>query len=304
MSNYRWLFLAPLAALLVACSSTYRSAPIVDRTDGVKPASMFAGKPGYYIVKRGDTLSQIARLHKQRPSDIAAWNNLSNPNDIRVDQVIRVAPPGMYAAEEARADSVQVQPVEVKPLVATTPTDAATAASHKTTPKGDKQPYSDSTLAALQKPQGAEAVVGPPAAQPKEAVKPAAAVISVNGDDNVQWQWPAQGKIIGTFVEGKSRGIDIAGKAGQRVNAAAAGRVIYAGAFRGYGNLVIVKHTENLLSAYAHNRTILVKQGDDVALGQQIAEMGNTDSDVVKLHFEIRRQGGKPVDPARFLPAR
>ena len=91
---------------------------------------------------------------------------------------------------------------------------------------------------------------------------------------------------------------------GQKVNAAASGKVIYAGAFRGYGNLVIVKHTENLLSAYAHNKAILVKQGDSVSKGQQIAEMGNSDSEAVKLHFEIRRQGGKPVDPSKFLPAR
>jgi lipoprotein NlpD len=115
--------------------------------------------------------------------------------------------------------------------------------------------------------------------------------------------WPAEGKITGTFDEGK-KGIDITGKPGQPVMAAAAGKVMYAGSgIRGYGNLVIVKHTTNLLSAYAHNKTILVKEGQNVSKGEKIAEMGNSDADAVKLHFEIRQQG-KPADPSKFLPSR
>lgn len=122
-------------------------------------------------------------------------------------------------------------------------------------------------------------------------------------DDDVSWMWPAEGKVIGNFSEGR-KGIDIAGKSGQQVLAAGAGKVMYAGSnIRGYGNLVIVKHTNNLLSAYAHNKTILVKEGQSVAKGQKIAEMGDSDSDAVKLHFEIRQQG-KPVDPSKFLPNR
>ncbi len=108
--------------------------------------------------------------------------------------------------------------------------------------------------------------------------------------------------MVGTYDGGK-KGIDIAGRAGQPVLAAGAGTVLYASSVRGYGNLVIVKHTTNLLSAYAHNKTILVKEGQTVNKGQKIAEMGNSDTDAVKLHFEIRQQG-KPVDPAKFLPAR
>jgi lipoprotein NlpD len=116
--------------------------------------------------------------------------------------------------------------------------------------------------------------------------------------------WPSDGKIVATFDEGKNKGIDIAGRMGQQVMAAGSGKVMYAGSgIRGYGNLVIVKHSNSLLSAYAHNRTILVKEGQNVTKGQPIAEMGDSDADAVKLHFEIRQQG-KPVDPAKFLPSR
>jgi lipoprotein NlpD len=115
--------------------------------------------------------------------------------------------------------------------------------------------------------------------------------------------WPAEGKQTAAFDQGK-KGIDISGKAGQTMVAAAGGKVMYAGSgIRGYGNLVIIKHTSNLLSAYAHNKNILVKEGQTVSKGQKIAEMGNSDSDAVKLHFEIRQQG-KPVDPSKFLPNR
>ena len=116
--------------------------------------------------------------------------------------------------------------------------------------------------------------------------------------------WPSEGRVIATFDDGRNKGLDIAGKAGQPVVAAGSGKVMYAGSgIRGYGNLVIVKHSNSLLSAYAHNRKIVVKEGDNVTKGQLIAEMGDSDADLVKLHFEIRQQG-KPVDPTRFLPVR
>ena len=118
------------------------------------------------------------------------------------------------------------------------------------------------------------------------------------------WIWPAQGSLIAGFDEAKNKGLDIGGKAGDAVLAAADGRVVYAGAgLRGYGNLIILKHNNTYLTAYAHNQTLLVKEDQSVQKGQKIAEMGNSDADRVKLHFEIRRQG-KPVDPARYLPAR
>jgi lipoprotein NlpD len=123
-------------------------------------------------------------------------------------------------------------------------------------------------------------------------------------EDRVSWSWPASGKVVAPFSEGSNlKGIGIGGKAGQPVLASAGGKVVYAGSgLRGYGKLVIIKHNKTYLSVYAHNSEILVKEGQTVAKGQKIAEMGNTDAEQVKLHFEIRRLG-KPVDPLRYLPA-
>ncbi|MEJ7808051.1 MAG: peptidoglycan DD-metalloendopeptidase family protein, partial [Telluria sp.] len=143
----------------------------------------------------------------------------------------------------------------------------------------------------------------PAAVVPAGVIAPGS-VVSATEDDKLSWMWPSDGKIIATFDEGKNKGIDIAGRAGQQVMAAGTGKVMYAGSgIRGYGNLVIVKHSNSLLSAYAHNRSIVVKEGQNVSRGQVIAEMGDSDADSVKLHFEIRQQG-KPVDPSRFLPKR
>jgi len=123
-------------------------------------------------------------------------------------------------------------------------------------------------------------------------------------EDDIAWIWPAQGRLIAGFDEVKNKGFDIDGKAGDPIIAAGDGRVVYAGAgLRGYGNLIILKHNNTFLTAYAHNQTLLVKEDQSVKKGQKIAEMGNSDADRTKLHFEIRRQG-KPVDPARYLPAR
>ncbi|TFW08969.1 peptidase M23, partial [Oxalobacteraceae bacterium OM1] len=230
----------------------------------------------------------------------------------KVDQVLRVLPPepGSAAANGTQTGSVNVASgVEVRPLA---PGASAAAGSNKTGPRGDKKPYSDATLAEMQKPDAAANATVPPQASiapgtrpeaPKTDKAPDAAPSLSPDDENVSWIWPADGKVVGTFSEGK-KGIDIAGKIGQPVLAAGAGKVLYAGSgIRGYGNLVIVKHSNNLLSAYAHNKTIFVKEDQTVAKGQKIAEMGNSDSDSVKLHFEIRQQG-KPVDPSKFLPSR
>ena len=125
----------------------------------------------------------------------------------------------------------------------------------------------------------------------------------LEGDDPVSFQWPVRGNLIAGFDEAKNKGLDIAGKAGDPVLAAADGKVVYAGSgLRGYGNLIIIKHNNTYLTAYAHNQTLLVKEEQAIKRGQKIAEMGNSDADQVKLHFEIRRQG-KPVDPAKYLPS-
>ncbi|WP_296873588.1 peptidoglycan DD-metalloendopeptidase family protein, partial [Tibeticola sp.] len=145
---------------------------------------------------------------------------------------------------------------------------------------------------------GAASGASAPAAAPAPAPAPAAEA------DEIAFIWPAQGALIAVFDEQKHKGLDIAGKPGDPVVAAADGRVVYAGAgLRGYGNLIILKHNNTFLTAYAHNQTLLVKEDQTVRKGQKIAELGASDADRPKLHFEIRRQG-KPVDPAKYLPAR
>jgi lipoprotein NlpD len=172
----------------------------------------------------------------------------------------------------------------------------------KREPKVGKEPYSDEAYARLNK-------TGEPT-KPADATRPEAkaeapAVPAVApGPDDVAWMWPTSAKVSAPYSDAGNKGIDFAGKAGDPVLAAGEGKVVYAGSgLRGFGELVIVKHNATYLSAYAHNRKILVKEGQQVSRGQKIAEMGNTDADSVKLHFEIRKQG-KPVDPAQYLPKR
>lgn len=288
-----------LAALLSGCGTTGVQAPVVERHP---PSSSAAASdprdrdPAYYTVKRGDTLLRIALEHGQNYRDLVAWNDLSNPNDIKVDQVLRVLPPNGNTGGAQTSAIVMPPATEVKP--------AAPVVPKKTGPRGEKRAYSDATLAELRADGGASEVKPAPAPAAAVAAAPAAAAASAPGEEKISWMWPSEGKVIGTFDEGKNKGVDIAGKAGQQVVAAGAGKVMYAGSgIRGYGNLVIVKHSNSLLSAYAHNRSILVKEGQNVNKGQSIAEMGDSDADRVKLHFEIRQQG-KPVDPSKFLPNR
>ena len=298
-----------LAMLLSACGTTGVQAPVVERphTPGTTAASEARDRdPALYTVKRGDTLLRIALEYGQNYRDLAAWTNISDVNDIKVDQVLRVLPPSGDTGGAQTSAIVMPTVTEVRP--------AAPVVPKKNGPRGEKRPYSDATLAELRSDAGvAESPAAPPAAPlavpAKAAVAtsgtgaPAAAVVAA-GDEKLSWMWPSEGKVIGTFDEGKNKGVDIAGKAGQQVVAAGAGKVMYAGSgIRGYGNLVIVKHSNSLLSAYAHNRSILVKEGQSVNKGQAIAEMGDSDADRVKLHFEIRQQG-KPVDPSKFLPNR
>jgi lipoprotein NlpD len=258
---------------------------------------------GYYTVKKGDTLYSIALDHGQDHKDVAAWNNLDNPNVIRVGQKLRVAPADSGAPVAVVKPVTSSAPIEVKSAAApTAPRSGGNTETVKREPKGGKLAYSDEALARARQAEKttAPAEVKPeaPPAEPKPADKPVLA-----GDD-VDWIWPATGKLMTPFTEGASKGIDIAGKAGDPVVAAAGGVVSYAGAgLRGYGNLVVLRHNSTYLSVYAHNSKLLVKEKDSVAKGQKIAEMGSTDTESPRLHFEIRRQG-KPADPQKFLPAR
>jgi lipoprotein NlpD len=252
------------------------------------PGAENAGKPGYYTVKAGDTVSAIAKIHNQKQGDLVRWNALPNPNLIEVGQVLRVVPPGAdvgvaaVASPVAGASSLPVSP------------GAASAAR-----PGDAKP---GTAAASGAARPASAAAPAASAATPAVVAPVAA--SKDKDEDPSWAWPAGGAVVSGFDEVRNKGLDIGGKAGDPVYAAADGRVIHAGTgLRGYGNLVIIKHSDTFITAYAHNQALLVKEDQVVRKGQKIAEMGNTESETVKLHFEVRRQG-KPVDPAKLLPVR
>lgn len=290
------------AVILAACGTARMPAPVEDRSSApagaIQPASPSApvsqadavakplpgaenaGKLGYYTVRPGDTLMRIGLENGQTWRDIARWNNLENVNIIEVGQVLRVVPPGVDPA-----------------TVAARPVLPARADGRPLDPKAPMPGASGVIVAAAG--SGASAAVAVPV--PSTAV-PAASDRSP--DDDIPWMWPASGSVASGFEENRTRGMAITGKLGDPVYAAADGRVIYAGSgLRGYGNLVILKHNNSYLSAYAHNSVLLVKEDQAVRRGQKIAEMGSSDADRVQLQFEIRKQG-KPVDPARLLPAR
>ena len=257
------VLIALVALGLTACSTPPRTKPatITDRSTPVVSApAQEPVPPGFYRVKRGDTLIRIALDNGQSYRDIAAWNNITDPNLIEVDQVLRVKPP----PSSARVVTKPIEPIK--------PADSKASADKKV---------------ATKKVEEKEVA----AAEPKaDAVDPP-----------IKLSWPAKGKVVEEFNEAKNKGIDIAGKMGEPIQAAADGKVVYAGnSLRGYGNLVIIKHDNTYLTAYAHNRTLVVKEGENVRKGQRIAEMGDSDANMVKLHFEVR-MNGKPVNPMQYL---
>jgi lipoprotein NlpD len=271
-----------LGLLLAGCSSTgLNRAPVEDRGAATaKPASVVvdpntppvkqppgfenAGKPGYYTVKPGETLIRIGLDQGQSHKDIARWNELENPNRIEIGQVLRVIPP------VASSNGVVSKPIATATV---TPVTVASAPA-------------------------------PVASAPSKPVSAPTAAATATPEDDITWVWPTSGPVLAGFDEVKNKGLDIGGALGDPVLAASDGRVVYVGAgLRGYGNLIILKHNNTYLTAYAHNKTLLVKEDQSVRKGQKIAEMGSSDSDRVKLHFEVRRQG-KPVDPSKYLPAK
>ncbi len=272
---------APTAAPAQPASTNAAPVPTSPTRAAVDPSTLPGyenrGKPGYYSVQRGDTLTRIGLEHGQSWRDLARWNQLDNPNAIEVGQVLRVAPPDAQVED----NGVIARPVPAPSGPASAPSSMPPA------------PMASVPMAASPAASPASAPPAPPAssATPTMAAVP-------------NFAWPVRGPVITGFDEVRNKGLDIAGQAGDPVLAAADGQVVYAGAgLRGYGQLVIIKHNNSFLSAYAHNQKLLVTEDQRVRRGQTIAEMGSTDADRVKLHFEIRREG-RPVDPAKFLPAR
>ena len=311
---------APVEDRSAPGSGAATSAPVAAPVAKPPPGIENAGKPGYYTVKPGDTLLRIALESGQSHKDIARWNTLENPNRIEAGQVLRVVPPpgepAVAVAKPISSGSVITTPLASASSAtsASSASSAATSAAAAMAASAGTAATAASSVASAATPSGAAASApakaasapASPVATPGKAAAPASAASTVTpgSDDDVGWIWPGKGAVIGEFDEARNKGVDIAGNAGDAVLAAADGKVVYAGAgLRGYGNLIILKHNNTYLTAYAHNQSLMVKEDQAVKKGQKIAEMGNTDSDRVKLHFEVRRQG-KPVDPLKYLPAK
>ncbi|MFG6449312.1 peptidoglycan DD-metalloendopeptidase family protein [Roseateles sp. BYS180W] len=293
MTKTYWLWSAlALTLALSGCTNTPHRAPVEERSVGKSagaskpplqptaealpegkplPGAENAGKPGYYTVKPGDTLIRVALEAGQSWRDIAKWNGLENPNVIEVGQVLRVVQPGVDPTQVS-ARPVTSARVDTKPL--------DSRGGKPETPKESRP----STAA-------------PSPSSPASAASPGAS------SDELQLVWPANGPVLAGFDEVKNRGLLFSGKAGDPVFAAADGRVVFVGVLRGYGNLVIIKHNATYLTAYGHNQSFVVKDGQAVRGGQKIAEMGSTDAEQVQLMFEVRRNG-RTIDPARMLSSR
>ena len=303
-----------IALLLAACASTTvvreepprRSAP-----GGSQPSTASPSRPGgtTHVVQAGDTLYGIAFRNGLDWREVARWNNIGEPYTIRPGQTLRLGAP--RAADPAPSVASGPPPIPRGPAGSGGPAPSARPSAPVPTRPAAGPPSPPPSSTGPTPPVASRPAATPPA--PAGTATPAPVPASTpTGPAGLgafragQWQWPTQGQVISRYAEGdKARqGIAIAGTAGQPVRAAAAGTVVYSGAgLVGYGELIIIKHSDEWLSAYGHNRRRLVAEGASISAGQQIAELGRTGTSRDMLHFEIRRNG-KPVDPMPLLPRR
>ena len=282
--------------------------PILVKTKPLSPparpaTTIAASDTGYHTVQKGDTLYAIAFANNLDFQELARWNNLESVDIIRVGQVLRLTSPDSAAAAASKGVEIQPLKIEARPQA-----QALTEAPLLREPQAILLPYSEANWALANAPPSARPLPPPiivqpvPVVPPVVAPAPSTAVAAPLPATVETWIWPANGVLKGRFGEAGGKGIDIVGERNSPVFAAAPGRVVYSGAgLRGYGRLLIIKHSGEYLSAYAHNQEMLVKEGDTVNAGQKIALMGDSDADRVKLHFEIR-QYGRPLDPLKYLP--
>lgn len=324
------------ALTLCACTSTPHSpAPIVDKTQANNqivskpvnsPLPVQKSSPedssATYIVKPGDGLYRIALEHGVAYKDLAAWNSITDPNSLKVGQVLRLSPTGASQTNSG---------VEVRPLVDVAEPSAATpvtlakpsSGAPQKYPRAIKEGFSGQSASAIASQSEGEKVVlkqqnsassekntsikplssPTPTSKVESADKTSPAEVSASTVSNTSvanWGAPTAGKVTAPFTV-ERKGIDIAGQMGQSIVASGSGKVVYTGTgLRGYGQMIIIQHADGFLSAYAHNSKLIVKENDVVKKGEKIAEMGNTDSDQVKLHFELRKFG-QPVDPSHYI---
>jgi len=324
-SVFNLILLKSLICLsLVGCVST-RHAP----TGKSAPPTVGQSKEvtKYHAVQKGDTLYSIAKIYGIDYKDLAEWNNIENPGTINVGQQLIVSSPNqmtkpsVFALPDPEPSSTVPQSIPETTSISNEEPAAAAVTLLKVEPKSLKLPYSEQAISQLQESENVlpTAISNSINKNPTEPDRTTETTTSTKttrtyssegwsdtatkprDSGGVEWIWPTEGRVSSHFSE-STKGMDISGKTGQPVLASAAGKVVYSGTgLRGYGQLIIIKHNSAYLSAYAHNNKLLVKEGQTVSRGQKIAEMGNTDSKLVRLHFEIRKNG-KPVDPLKHLP--
>ncbi len=325
---------APVIDRLPTTKSTNANKTNSNKISTAKP-SYKAGdwRPDTYTVKKGDTLFSIGLEHGYDYKDIAQANNIVSPYNIKVGQMLKFTalkekPSTIAINNQDNQDGVVITPINIESSTANSTSTNASAdppVSAKSAPpsvlaisepKAIREHYSNDALkkplptskpatkTTVDKTTGDNVATKPAVIATPDTVKPSAkAKVDNEAPDDMDWAWPTKGKVTANFNEASNKGIDIAGSTGQAITAAAPGKVIYSGSdLRGYGKLVIIKHNSSYLSVYAHNSLIVVKEGQQVSRGQKIAEMGNTDSNSVNLHFEIRHQG-KSIDPTKYLSA-
>ena len=290
MNNAKLVGLVMIVAVAAGCATRRTPAPVVDarasKAVSAKPSATLAALPAapssadFYTVKRGDTLYSIALEHGADYRELAQWNGLEDPTRVRVGQQLRVAPPA--AAAEPERPAVQVGSARILGRVESRPLEAL--------PPLPPRAPAKSELARMQAVKPPPVKSEPPA--PAKAETPTGA----------QFIWPVKGKVLAEFAQPRRKGIDIDGKPGDAIVASAPGRVTYIGSgIPGMGKLVVLNHDNGFITVYAHNRNILVKEQQAVARGQRIAELGSTDAERPKLHFQIRK-GAAAVDPLLYLP--
>ena len=272
---FSFILISIITVVIVGCTVP-RPAPVETRTVEMerKPVEAYFKRNknlvdgAFYTVRKGDTLYGIALAFGQNWRDIASWNNLSDPDKIKIGEKLRVVPKDTGNG----AVSIPLKSAAIE------------------TPPG-KSTLSESELA------GKEQALDD--ALPDDSIERDEGLVTSLG-----WVWPTNGQIMEQFSDSNSKGISIAGASGEAIFAVSDGKVVYSGnGLRGYGNLVIIKHPDEFITAYAHNKSIFVKEGETVDKGQKIAEMGMSETDSPKLLFEVRK-GGKPLDPLLYLPNR
>ena len=273
---FSFILVSIITVAIVGCTVP-RPAPVETRTVELerKPVEAYFKRNknlvdgAFYTVRKGDTLYGIALAFGQNWRDIASWNNLSDPDKIKIGEKLRVVPKDTGNA----AVSIPLKSAAIE------------------TPPG-RSTSGESEVALNERALDDDGL-------PDNGIDRDEGLVTSLG-----WVWPANGQITEQFSDSNSKGISIAGASGEAIFAVSDGKVVYSGnGLRGYGNLVIIKHPDEFITAYAHNKSIFVKEGETVNKGQKIAEMGMSETDSPKLLFEVRK-GGKPLDPLLYLPKR